>query len=79
MIIEVIIFVFLIIIDAKTTNPEIVSLISNLITLENKENLIFIFNNLHFRTFILISKENNEVFIVIMIMRCNKIANIEIN
>ena len=60
-------------------NFKIVFLISNLITLENRENLIFIFNNFHFRAFILIIKKNDEVFIVIIIMKCNEIVNVEMN
>ena len=60
-------------------NFEIVFLISNLITFKSKENLNFIFNNLYFRMFILIIKRNNEIFIIIMITKCNKIANIEMN
>ena len=79
MIIEVIIFVFFIIVDAKTTNFEIVSLISNLITFENKKSFIFIFNDFHFRAFISIIKENDEVFVIMIITRYNEIVNIEIN
>ena len=60
-------------------NFEIVFLIASLIALEDKKNLIFIFNDFHFPTFISIIKKNNEIFIVIMIIRCYKIANIEIN
>ena len=36
-------------------------------------------NDLYFRTFISIIKKNHEKFIVIMIMRCYKIINIEMN
>ena len=79
MTIEIIIFVFFIVINAKTTNFEIVFLIASLIALKNKKNLIFLFNNFHFRAFILIIKKDNEVFVVIMITRYYEIINIEIN
>ena len=78
-IIEVIIFVFFIIIDIKTTNFEIVFLITSLIALKSEKNLIFIFNNFHFRALISIIKENYEIFIVIIITECNEITNIEMN
>ena len=79
MIIEIIIFVLFIIIDAKITNFEIVFLISNLITFKNRESLIFIFNNLYFRMVILIIKKDNEIFVVIIISRYNEIINVKIN
>ena len=78
-IIKVMIFVLLIIIDAKITNFKIASLISNLITFENKKSFIFMFNDFHFQTFISIIKKNNEIFIVIIITKCNKIINIKMN
>ena len=46
--IEVIIFVFFIIIDSKIINFKIVFLISSLITLKNKKSFAFILNNFHF-------------------------------
>ena len=79
MIIEIIIFVFFIIIDAEITNSKITFPILNLITFENKKNLIFMFNDFHFRLFILIIKKDNKIFIVIIITGCNKIINVEIN
>ena len=79
MTIEVVIFIFFIIIGAEATNFENVFLISSLITLEDKESLILIFNNLYFRSFILIIEKCDEIFIVIIITKCNKITNIEIN
>ena len=60
-------------------NFEIVSLIASLITFENEKSLIFLFNDFHFRAFILIIKKDDEVFIVIIIMRCYEIINIEMN
>ena len=60
-------------------NFEIVPLIASLITFEDKENLIFIFNDLHFRAFILIIKKGHKVFVVMMIMKCNEIADVEMN
>ena len=36
-------------------------------------------NDLYFRTFILIIKENHEIFIVIIITKCYKIINVEMN
>ena len=79
MTIEIIIFILFIVINAKTTDFEIAFLIANLITLEDKENLILLFNDFHFRTFISIIKKNNEIFIIIMITKCYKIINIEMN
>ena len=79
MIIEIIIFIFFIIINAKMINFEIVFLIANLITFEDKKNLIFIFNDFHFRAFISIIKKDNKIFIVIMITKCYKIINVEMN
>ena len=58
---------------------KIVFLIASLIALEDKKNLIFLFNDFHFRAFISIIKKNNEIFIVIIITRCYKIINIEMN
>ena len=60
-------------------NFEIIFLIANLITLEDKKNLIFLFNNFHFRALISIIKKNNEIFIVIMITKYYKIINVEMN
>ena len=60
-------------------NFEIIFLISSLITLENKENLFFIFDDYYFRTLIPIIKKNNEIFIVIIITKYNKITNVEMN
>ena len=36
-------------------------------------------NNLYFQTFISIIKKDDEVFIIMIITKCNKIANIEMN
>ena len=60
-------------------NFKIVSLITSLITFENEKNLIFMLNDLHFRTFILIIKKDHEVFVVMMITKCYKIINVEMN
>ena len=60
-------------------NFKIAFLIASLITFKDKKNLIFIFNNLHFRAFISIIKKDYEIFIVIIITRCYEIINIEIN
>ena len=79
MIIEVIIFVLFIIINAKIINLKIVFLIASLIAFEDKKKIIFIFNNLHFRAFILIVEKDHEVFVVIMITKCYKIINVEMN
>ena len=79
MIIEIIIFVFFIIIGAKAANFEIVFLISNLITFENKKSFIFMLDDLHFETFISIIKKGDKIFIVMMITKRNKIANVEMN
>ena len=58
---------------------EIVFLIASLITLEDKKNLIFIFNDLHFRAFISIIKKDNKIFVIIIITGCNEIVNVEMN
>ena len=79
MIIEVIIFVLLIVISAKITDFKIAPLIASLITLEDEKNLIFLFNDFHFRALISIIKENNKIFIVIMITRCYEIINVKMN
>ena len=79
MTIEIIIFIFFIIISAKIINFKIVFLIASLITFEDKKNLIFIFNDLHFRALILIVEKNHEIFIIIMITKCYKIINVEMN
>ena len=79
MIIKVIIFVFFIVINAKITNFKIVFLIASLITLKDKKNLIFLFNDFHFRALISIIKKNNEIFIIIIITKCYKIINVEMN
>ena len=79
MTIEVIIFVFLIVINAKITNFEIAFLIASLITLEDKKSLIFLFNDFHFRAFILIIKKGDEVFVIIIITKCYEITNVEMN
>ena len=79
MTIEIIIFIFFIVINAKTTNFKIIFLIVSLITFEDKKNLIFLFNDFHFRAFILIIKKNNEIFVIIMITRYYEIINIEMN
>ena len=79
MTIEIIIFVLLIIINAKTTNFEIAPLIASLITLENEKSLILLLNDFHFRAFISIIKEGDEVFTVIMITECYETTNVEMN
>ena len=78
-IIEIIIFVLLIIISAKIMNFKIVFLITSLITLEDKENLIFMFNDFHFQTLISIIEKNHEIFIFIMIIKCYEVINVEMN
>ena len=60
-------------------NFEIVFLIASLIALEDKKNLILLFNDFHFRTFILIIEKDHEIFIVIMITKCYEIINVEMN
>ena len=77
--IKIKIFIFIIIINSKTFNDNIFILIFNLITLENKKDFAFIFNNFNFKTFILIVNENNKIFIVKTIARSDEIANIVIN
>ena len=77
--IEIIVFIFFIIIETKTKNSTIALLISSLKMFKNKKNHILIFKNLHFQTFILIIKKNNEVFIIIIIMKYNEIINIKIS
>ena len=79
MIIEVIIFVFLIIINAKIMNFEIAPLIASLITFKDKKNLTFMLNDFYFRTFILIIKKGHKVFIIMMITKCYEIINVEMN
>ena len=79
MIIEVIIFVLFIIINVKIMNFKIAFLIASLITFKDKKNLTFMFNDLHFRLFISIIKKSHEVFIIIIITKCNEITDIEMN
>ena len=73
------ILVFIIIINSKTFNNNIFILIFNLITLKNKKDFAFIFNNFNFKTFILITNKNNKIFIVKAISKSDKIINIIIN
>ena len=54
-------------------------LISDLITLEDKKDFAFIFDNFDLKTLILIINENNEIFIIKAIFENNEIANIIIN
>ena len=77
--IKIKVFIFIVIINSKTFNDDIFILIFNLITLENKKDFVFIFNNFNFKTFILIINENNKIFIVKTIMKNDKIVNIIIN
>ena len=52
--IEIIIFIFFIIVSLKIINFNIIILISSLITLKSEKDLIFILNNLNFKAFILV-------------------------
>ena len=54
-------------------------LIFNLITLEDKKDFAFIFNNFNLKTFILIINENNKIFIIKAIAESDEIVNIIIN
>ena len=73
------IFIFVIIINSKTFNYNFFILIFNLITLKNKKDFVFIFNDFNFETFILIVNKNNKIFIIKMIAGNDKIVNIIMN
>ena len=60
-------------------DDDIFMLIFNLITFEDKEDFVFMFNNFNFKTFILIINENNKIFIVKTIAGNNEIINIVVN
>ena len=77
--IKIKVFIFIIIINSKTFNNNIFILIFNLITLENKEDFVFIFNNFNLKIFILIVNENDKIFIIKTIAGNDEIVNIVIN
>ena len=52
--IEIIIFIFLIIVSLEIINFNIIILVSSLIALKSEKDLIFILNNLDFKAFILV-------------------------
>ena len=52
--VEIIIFIFFIIVNLKITNFNIIIFILSLIALKSKKDLTFILNNLDFKAFILI-------------------------
>ena len=61
--IKIKIFIFVVIINSKTFNDNIFILIFNLITFEDKKDLVFMLNNFNLKTFISIINENNKIFI----------------
>ena len=77
--IKIKVFIFIIIINSKTFNNNIFILIFNLITLENKEDFVFILNNFNLKIFILIVNENDKIFIIKTIAGNDEIVNIVIN
>ena len=52
--IEIIIFIFLIIVSLEIINFNIIILVSSLIALKSEKDFIFILNNLDFKAFILV-------------------------
>ena len=77
--VKVKVFIFIIIINSKTFNNNIFILIFNLITLENKKDFVFIFDNFNLKAFILIVNENNKIFIIKATAGSDKIVNIVMN
>ena len=77
--IKIKIFILAVIINSKTFDDDIFMLISNLITLEDKENFAFMLDNFNFKAFVLIVNEDDKVFIFKTISESDEIVNIAMN
>ena len=54
-------------------------LVFNLITFEDKKDLVFIFDNFNFKTLILIVNENDKIFVFKTILKNDEIVNVAVN